>query len=124
MISVPLYQLRILQEAKCLATEVYVVTKRFPPSEDRNLTSQLRRSCVSVVANISEGSGRKTKADFCNFISIARGSARETAALLALAEDLGFAKKEETAMIRRRYQGLDAAFHRIINEAERMPLRK
>jgi hypothetical protein len=47
-----------------LVTEVYRATERFPKEEIYGLTSQLRRSAVSMPCNIAEGQGRLTKGEF------------------------------------------------------------
>ena len=46
------------------------------------LTDQIKRACSSVAVNIAEGYGRKTKADFSQFLSIALGSCNEVMAFL------------------------------------------
>jgi four helix bundle protein len=67
-------KLRIYHEAHGLVTEVYLVTKKFPKSEIFGLVPQMRRSAVSVVANILEGQARQSKKEFKQFLSIANGS--------------------------------------------------
>jgi four helix bundle protein len=59
------------------AGQVYAITQSFPDNERLGLTSQLRRSAVSVSANIAEGSGRSSDIDFARFIEIAYGSLME-----------------------------------------------
>ena len=63
-----------IEYADCM----YDVTRRFPDSERYGLISQMRRSAVSVSANVAEGSGRKSKADFARFLSIGYGSLMES----------------------------------------------
>ena len=60
-----------------LVVEIYELTKRFPNEERFGLTSQMRRSAVSIPSNISEGYRRTTDADFLQFLSISFGSASE-----------------------------------------------
>ena len=67
--------------------------------EQYGLTSQLRRSCSSVPANIAEGCGRTTPADFSRFLQIAMGSASETQYHLELARDLGFLDQSTHEML-------------------------
>ena len=59
---------------------------QFPREEIYGLTSQIRRACVSVPANIAEGCGRNSAADFARFLQIAMGSASETGYLILLAQ--------------------------------------
>jgi four helix bundle protein len=40
-----------------LVTEVYQLTNSFPKEEIYGLTSQIRRSAISIPSNISEGYG-------------------------------------------------------------------
>jgi four helix bundle protein len=68
------------------ASDVYKATKSFPNDERFGLTSQLRRSAVSVSANLAEGSGRGTQKDFTRFIEIAFGSLMETVSHIAIAK--------------------------------------
>lgn len=74
--------------------EVYRHTQDFPAEERYGLTSQLRRSSVSVAANIAEGCGRGSDSDFRRFLQMAMGSASETEYHLLLAQDLGFIGQE------------------------------
>jgi four helix bundle protein len=61
-----------------LSIEIFHLTKTLPRAEDYALCSQIRRSAVSISANIAEGFGRKQKKDKSMFYTIARGSAFET----------------------------------------------
>lgn len=73
-----------------LTLGAYRGTGSFPSEERFGLTSQLRRSCASIPANIAEGCGRSSGGDFARFLSIAAGSASETEYHLSLAADLGY----------------------------------
>ena len=54
------------------------------------ITSQIRRSAVSVAANIVEGYRKKGKKDKMRFFNISEGSIDETKYFLILSNDLGF----------------------------------
>jgi four helix bundle protein len=81
---------KVWMKAHDLALEVYRVSESFPKAELFGLTSQIRRAGVSIPANIAEGCGRDTDADFARFLQIAMGSASELEYHLLLAHDLGF----------------------------------
>jgi len=71
---------------------VYEITKLFPEEEKYGLTSQLRRAAVSIPSNIAEGWGRGTKANYANFLKIARGSLLEIETQLIISERLEYIK--------------------------------
>jgi len=79
-------KLDVWQESINLADDVYGITQSFPADERFGLTSQMRRSAVSVSANIAEGSGRGTNRDFVRFVEIAFGSLMETISHLTVAK--------------------------------------
>jgi four helix bundle protein len=60
-----------------LACACHKLARQLPSCERFELAAQLRRSSSSVHANIAEGAGRRTRAEFAMFLSIARGSAME-----------------------------------------------
>lgn len=70
-----------------LALEVYDITKRLPKEEMYSLSSQLKRSAVSIPSNIAEGHKRGTK-DFVRFLIIAYGSSAELETQLILCNSL------------------------------------
>jgi len=80
--------LRVWQEAHVLSLDAYRLTRRFPREELYGLTSQIRRSCVSIEANLAEGCGRRSDGELARFTQIAMGSASELACHLLLARDL------------------------------------
>jgi four helix bundle protein len=72
-----LKELKVWNKAIDLTVKVYQATENFPKEEKYGLTSQIRRSVVSVPSNISEGAGRNTKGEFRQFLGIATGSSYE-----------------------------------------------
>ena len=83
-------QLAVWQRSHKLTLAVYAVTKNFPKEEMFGLTSQLRRACSSIAANLAEGCGRDSEAELKRFIDIAHGSASETEYHLLLAFELRY----------------------------------
>ena len=84
-----------------LAREVYVLTNRLPSEEKFGLSSQMRRCAVSVPSNIAEGSKRRTKQDFMQFLKIASGSSAELETQLLLAEQIyKIHNKKETELLK------------------------
>ena len=82
--------LQVWQKAHDMCLGIYKVTATYPKDERFGLTSQLRRAAVSIGANIAEGCGRGSDADFARFLQIAMGSASEVEYLLQLSADLEF----------------------------------
>ena|SRR3989344_4526352 len=88
-------ELIVWQKSMQLAKLVYELTNRFPSHELYGLCSQIRRCSVSVPSNIAEGSGRQSKKEFQQFLSVALGSATELETQLLLAKSLSYV--DETA---------------------------
>ena len=85
------YDLVVWQQAIVLVKAAYALSAGFPRSEIYGLTSQMRRSAVSVPANIAEGVGRSGNRDRIQFFVIARGSLTELDTYIVLAKELGYA---------------------------------
>ncbi|HXG83836.1 MAG TPA: four helix bundle protein [Pyrinomonadaceae bacterium] len=81
-------ELKVWEKSHQLTLLVYQATKSFPKEELFGLTSQIRRACSSIPANIAEGCGRESNIDFAGFLQIAFGSASELEYHLLLALDL------------------------------------
>ena len=106
-------ELLVWQKAKALAVHTYQATADFPRTETYGLTSQIRRSSVSVVSNIAEGQGRLTAGEFRHFLGQARGSLLEAETLLAIAVDLGFLGQET-------YEALERASYQVLGLLDRL----
>lgn len=81
-------ELIIWQKAMDVTEEVYRLSALFPTEEKYGLTSQIRRSAISVPSNIAEGAGRNTDGEFKNFLGIASGSSNELLTQLMLSHRL------------------------------------
>jgi four helix bundle protein len=84
--------LQVWAKAHTLTLAVYMSTRCFPADERFGLTSQIRRSCASIPANLAEGCGRRSDGEMARFIQIAMGSGAELSYHLLLAKDLAFLK--------------------------------
>ena len=91
--------LDVWKNAIDFVTKIYSVTALFPKSELYGLTSQVRRSAVSIPSNIAEGSARKHTAEFRQFLYIALASAAELDTQLIIAGNLGFIEKPEAEIM-------------------------
>jgi len=85
--------LKVWQKSYGLCLKAYKITSTFPKDERYGLTSQIRRSAVSIPSNIAEGYGRKTTVDYIRMLYIAYGSTCELETQVLLAGDLGFIDK-------------------------------
>ncbi len=81
-------ELKIWQKSMDITESVYRLSAEFPMEEKYGLTSQIRRSAVSIPSNIAEGSGRNTDGEFKNFLGIASGSSNELFTQLILSHRL------------------------------------
>lgn len=102
-------ELKVWQKSVDLSAKVYEISSKFPSSEIYGLTSQIRRSAISIPSNIAEGSGRGSNKEFSHFLGISLGSAFELETQLIIAEKLNMIGKAEMD---------DIAFG--INEIEKM----
>lgn len=82
--------LKVWNKAMDLTTMVYDALKTFPPKEEYGLSSQMRRSSVSIPSNIAEGYGRNSTLDYCRFLQISLGSAYELETQVELARRLDY----------------------------------
>lgn len=77
-------------KAHDLVLAVYGLTAAFPKPETYGLSLQIRRSAVSVPANIAEGFRRRSRTEKARFLNMAESSLEETRYFLILARDLGY----------------------------------
>ena len=102
------------QRADQSTIEVYRLTRKFPKEEVYGLTAQLRRAAFSVAANIAEGAGRETDAEYRRFLHIARGSLSETEYFLHLAHNLEYLSASEYEKLTVLINQTFAALHGLI----------
>lgn len=88
-------ELKVWERSHRLTLTIYKVASTFPQSELYGLTSQIRRASSSIPANIAEGCGRGSEAEFARFLQIALGSASELEYQLLLSRDLDLLSPSE-----------------------------
>lgn len=80
--------LKVWKKAIELAKSVYEFSEHLPIEEKFGMTSQIKRSSVSIASNIAEGSGRNTDKQFVNFLNISLGSSFELETQFILIQEL------------------------------------
>ena len=86
--------LRIWKKGIDIAEKSYFLTKFFPKDDLYSMVQQIRRSAASIPANIAEGYGRRSTAEYIRFLNIARGSINELATHLVLSHRVGLWEKK------------------------------
>ena len=87
-------KLKIWNASIDLCVEVYEAVANIPNDERYGLSSQIKRSAVSIPSNIAEGAGRDSSPQFNQFLNIAFGSSYELQTQLIISERLNFISKE------------------------------
>ncbi len=85
----------VWQKAHELVLAIYQKTQAFPKDEVYALSSQIRRSSMSVAANIAEGFKKTSARDKARIYNIAQGSLSETEYFLLLSQDLKYVDMKE-----------------------------
>lgn len=94
---------RIWQKGINLVVDVYNKVNNFPKSELFGLTSQIKRSAVSIPSNIAEASGRGTDKEFNRFLDIALGSSFELETQLIVAHKIELLSDENFLHLNKGY---------------------
>jgi four helix bundle protein len=103
--------LKVWRRAMDLVVDVYRCTTSFPKPEVYGLTSQMRRSAVSVPSNIAEGKGRLSRKELVQFLFRARGSLLELETQITIGQELGYLDFEDG----KRLTNLTAEVGRMLN---------
>jgi len=91
--------LKIWQKGIEIISDTYILTKKFPKEELFSLTSQLRRSAISIPSNIAEGFKRFHNKEYKQFLFIALGSCAELETQIIIAKELKYINENEEAKL-------------------------
>ena len=92
--------LQVWEKSHHLVILVYRCTETFPKSETFGLQGQVRRCAVSIPANIAEGCGKDSTAEFLRYMQISMGSASELEYLLMLSHEIGYFKNDDYGQLK------------------------
>ena len=87
-------KLKIWNDSIDLCVDVYQALANMPNDERYGLSSQIKRSAISIPSNIADGAGRDTNPQFSHFLNIAYGSSYELQTQLIISERLNFISSE------------------------------
>ena len=92
--------LEVFKRSHQLTLKIYKISENFPRDEIYGLISQMKRAAASICANLLEGSYRLNRAEYRQFVGIARGSSGELKYHVMLAKDLGYISADDYASLK------------------------
>jgi len=101
--------------AKDLVVTVYRITGKGRFVHDFGLRDQIRRAAISAMSNIAEGFERGSKAEFCRFLRIAKGSCGEVRSQLYIAQELEYVDRQEFVSAKTQAEDLSKALSGFIS---------
>jgi len=109
-------ELEVYQLAFKAATEIFRVSKKFPPEEKYSLTDQIRRSSRSVCANLTEGwRKRRYEGSFLLKLNDAEAEAAETQTWLEFAVECEYIDKKTARELYKTYNQILGKLVSMIN---------
>ena len=112
-------RLEVWINSKNLAVQIYLLTEKFPSKEQFGLTSQIRRSTISISANIAEGISRKTNNDKARFINQSFSSAIELLNYLIIIKDLQWISYDEYENFRNQIELITNQLNALYNKIKK-----
>ena len=108
----------VWQKSMDMVTLIYKLVLELPENEKYGLTSQIKRSAISIPSNIAEGYGRNYRKDYPRFLQIARGSLFENQTQLEIAVNLDFIKVEDLEEIKELSIEVEKMLNSLIKKLE------
>ncbi|HJU31698.1 MAG TPA: four helix bundle protein [Hyphomicrobiaceae bacterium] len=109
----------VWQKSMDLAVTAYRLTSSFPADERYGLTSQIRRACASIPANIAEGYGRESAGAYAQQLKVAQGSLKEFETHVELAHRIGIVDEPSLTSVLRNSQEVGKMLRSLIRAVER-----
>ena len=106
-------ELRVWQKAMTLANDCCELADALPSAERFALAAQVRRSAVSIPANIAEGYGRNGRAEYIHHLGIARGSLYELETLVEIARLRDYITEDAIASLRKQTREVAAMLTKL-----------
>ncbi|GFZ86008.1 four helix bundle protein [Aquaticitalea lipolytica] len=106
----------VWQKSVEMVTHVYKLINAFPEGEKFGLTSQIKRSSISISSNIAEGYGRNYTKDYSRFLNIARGSLFEMQTQFLIAQNLNFINENDLTTINDLSVEIEKMLNSLINK--------
>ena len=105
----------VWKKAIMLVTEIYSATSNFPKEELFSITSQIKRSGISIPSNIAEGYGRQHRLEYIRFLQIARGSLYELQTQLEISGNLNFLSQTTLLSLLEKCNEIERMLNKLIN---------
>lgn len=111
--------LDVWQKSIRLVEEIYRLVSLLPKSEEFGISNQMKRSAVSIAANIAEGAARQTKREFIQFLHMSQGSLSELDTHLEILDRLGFIQRHSTIKLSALMDDIDKMITRLIKSLKK-----
>lgn len=115
--------LEIWKEVRELCKMVYAITSGSPFNTDFKFRDQMRGSAGSVMDNIAEGFDRGGNKEFCQFLSVSRGSAGEVRSQSYRAFDVGHISEERLNELLERTDSISRKTYNLIQHLKRSEIK-
>ncbi|WPO83184.1 four helix bundle protein [Chryseobacterium sp. JJR-5R] len=99
-------ELTVWQKSVDLITVIYSYTEPFPKEEIYSLTSQIRRSSISIPSHMAEGHSGRSRIDYIQFLKIARGSCAELETQLMISKNSDYLRVTEFNYLIQKSEGI------------------
>lgn len=107
-------KLKVWQEAKNLAVEIYKISNKGEFKQDFGLKDQIRRSAVSIASNIAEGEESQTPKQGIRYFYIAKASTAETITQTIIAYEVGYIDEIKHEKIVDKGRKISSMLHKLI----------